>query len=103
MDHVGTTARVESAKLVKKRLTDLDATLPMFLSGDFNVDQFSPSYAEIIKGDLLCDSHDRAGMVYEVTGTYNGYSTDNYTPPNHNEKVHPYYDCCNRVRRFGDA
>lgn len=80
MDHVGTTARVESAKLVKKRLTDLDATLPMFLSGDFNVDQFSPSYAEIIKGDLLCDSHDRAGMVYEVTGTYNGYSTDNYTP-----------------------
>lgn len=79
MDHVGKTARVESAKLVKKRLTDLGATLPMFLSGDFNVDQFSPSYATIIEGNLLDDSHDRAKMVYEVTGTYNGYSPSRYT------------------------
>lgn len=80
MDHVGTQARVESARLVKRRLTELGATLPMFLSGDFNVDQFSPSYAEIIDGPLLDDSHEIAGTVYENTGTYNGYSPDNYTP-----------------------
>jgi len=79
MDHVGKKARVESALLVKKRLTELGATLPMFLSGDFNVDQFSPSYATIVEGDLLDDSHDKAGMVYEVTGTYNGYSAEKYT------------------------
>lgn len=79
MDHVGKQARVESARLVKKRLTELGATLPMFLSGDFNVDQFSPSYATIVDGDLLDDSHEVAGMVYEVTGTYNGYSPVKFT------------------------
>ena len=79
MDHVGKKARVESANLVKKRLTELGATLPMFLSGDFNVDQFSPSYAAIVEGELLDDSHDKAKMVYETTGTYNGYSAEKYT------------------------
>lgn len=79
MDHVGKKARVESANLVKKRLTELGATLPMFLSGDFNVDQFSPSYATIVEGNLLDDSHEKAKMVYETTGTYNGYSAEKYT------------------------
>ena len=79
MDHVGTTARVESAKLIKRKIDELGSELPVFLTGDFNVDQNSPSYATIIEGGKLTDSHDRSPFVYELNGTFNNYKTDGYT------------------------
>lgn len=79
MDHVGTTARVESAKLIKRKIDELGSELPTFLTGDFNVDQHSPSYATIIEGGTLTDSHDRSHFVYELNGTFNNYRTDGYS------------------------
>ncbi len=79
MDHVGTTARIESAKLIKQKIHDLGRDLPVFVTGDFNVDQFSPSYATITEGNTLVDAHSAASQVYELNGTFNNYSTDGYT------------------------
>lgn len=78
MDHVGTTARIESAKLIKKKILELGSELPAFLTGDFNVDQNSDSYRTVLECGLL-DSHDIAGLVYETNGTFNGYHTDGFS------------------------
>lgn len=79
MDHVGTTARVESAKLIKRKIDEMGSSLPTFLTGDFNVDQHSPSYATITDGGTLLDSHDVADFVYQNNGTFNNYRTDGFS------------------------
>ena len=40
MDHVGTVARRESARLILKRINQLSKGLPTILTGDFNVGIF---------------------------------------------------------------
>lgn len=79
MDHVGKTARVESAKLIKRKIDEFGSDLPTFLTGDFNVDQFSPSYAAITEGGKLNDSHETADFVYQLNGTFNNYRTDGFS------------------------
>ncbi|MDE6528530.1 MAG: endonuclease/exonuclease/phosphatase family protein [Muribaculaceae bacterium] len=79
MDHVGTTARVESAKLIKRKIDEFGSDLPTFLTGDFNVDQNSPSYATITEGGKLHDAHEVSDFVYQLNGTFNNYRTDGFT------------------------
>lgn len=79
MDHRGTVARVESARLIRRRIVEAGHGLPVLLTGDFNVDQHSPSYATITEGNLLADTHQVAEFVYEATGTFNAYSPTCYT------------------------
>lgn len=79
MDHIGTTARVESAKLIKRKIDEFGSDLPTFLTGDFNVDQHSPSYATITEGDKLADTHEMASSVYEPNGTFNNFRTNGFT------------------------
>lgn len=79
MDHVGTTARVESAKLIKRKIDEFGSDLPTFLTGDFNVDQHSPSYATITEGGKLNDAHEVSDFVYQLNGTFNNYRTDGFT------------------------
>lgn len=79
MDHVGTTARTESARLIKSKICQLGSELPVFVTGDFNVDQHSPSYATITEGNTLRDAHEVAGFVYELNGTFNNYSTNGFS------------------------
>ncbi len=79
MDHIGKTARVESAKLIKRKIDEFGSDLPTFLTGDFNVDQFSPSYATITEGGKLNDAHDTADFVYQLNGTFNNYRTDGFS------------------------
>ena len=79
MDHVGTTARTESAKLIKERIKSLGSELPVFVTGDFNVDQNSEAYKEILDGGMLLDSYQKAGFRYANTGSYNSYDATLYT------------------------
>lgn len=79
MDHVGTTARIESAKLIKKQMKKFGSKLPTFLTGDFNVDQTESSYRTIISDGKLLDSYSVSDMVYAPNGTFNDYATDDYT------------------------
>lgn len=79
MDHIGKTARVESAKLVHKRIKEIAGNIPAIVTGDFNVDQNSPSYNTMIKDGTLCDSYEKATITYAPTGTFNHYKPNNFT------------------------
>lgn len=74
-DHVSEEARVESAKLVRRRLEALPADLPLLLAGDFNAAaQASPAYATLTTGGFLTDlfraAPQRSG---ESSNTFHGY------------------------------
>lgn len=79
MDHVGKKARVEGAKLIRGRIDGFGKGCPAFVTGDFNVDQTSPSYRTITAGGDLLDSYKVAQLRYALNGTFNNYETDNYT------------------------
>lgn len=79
MDHVGTTARVESAKLVQQKMKEFGSELPTFLTGDFNVDQTHNSYKELAESGVLADSYNVADLVYALNGTFNSYYTTGFT------------------------
>lgn len=79
MDHVGTVARAESARLIRRKIKEFGSDLPTFLSGDFNVDQHSDSYATVLEGGTFVDSYDVADFRYAPNGTFNSYHTDGYS------------------------
>lgn len=79
MDHVGTKARIESAKLVRKKIQEIGGGLTSFVTGDFNVDQTHNSYATMTADGQLKDSFEVAEFVYAPNGTFNSYQTDGFT------------------------
>lgn len=79
MDHIGTTARTESAKLIKRKIDEFGPQLPVFLTGDFNVDQYSNEYKTITEDGILNDAYTRAKMVYAPNGTFNDFQTDGFS------------------------
>lgn len=78
MDHVGTTARIESARMIRDKILELGSDLPAFLTGDFNVDQTSDAYRTVLECGLV-DSHDAADFRYATNGTFNDYATDGFS------------------------
>lgn len=79
MDHVGKKARVESAKLVRQRISEIAGDEPAIVTGDFNVDQTHESYNTMTEGGRLNDSYSIADIRYAPNGTFNGYYTDGFT------------------------
>lgn len=79
MDHIGKTARIESAKLVKAKMDEIGTGLPTFLTGDFNVDQTHSSYMTIIEDGELNDAYSVSEFVYALNGTFNSYRTDGFS------------------------
>ncbi|AMR31890.1 endonuclease [Mucilaginibacter sp. PAMC 26640] len=73
MDHIGVVARRESAKLVLKKIAELAGNVPVILTGDFNVDQTSDSYAVINNSGVLKDSYVLSPVRLAASDTYNGY------------------------------
>lgn len=49
-DHVGQVARVESAKLMLRKINDIADSLPYFVSGDFNVVESNEAYKTLVAG-----------------------------------------------------
>jgi endonuclease/exonuclease/phosphatase family metal-dependent hydrolase len=49
-DHVGQTARVESSKLILKRIDENAGNLPFVLTGDFNVVESNEAYKTMVGG-----------------------------------------------------
>ncbi|MCM1348357.1 MAG: endonuclease/exonuclease/phosphatase family protein [Firmicutes bacterium] len=79
MDHVGKKARVEAAKLVKQKISEVAGDAPAIVTGDFNVDQTHESYRTMLgNGDML-DSYNEAIIRYAPNGTFNSYHTDDFT------------------------
>ena len=55
-DHRGEEARKQSGILLRRRLSEMAPKLPMIVTGDFNCDQGSEPYQELLKEDVLRDS-----------------------------------------------
>ncbi len=73
MDHIGTVARAESAKLILQKIKEFPEPLPVMLSGDFNVDQESESYLLLNNSGIMKDAYDTADLRYIKTATFNNY------------------------------
>ena len=50
-DHIGKEARTKSAELLKQKVDELGADLPVIVTGDFNCTREQPPYAAIMKSD----------------------------------------------------
>ena len=69
MDHVGTVARREGAKLVVQRIKEIAKGKPVVLTGDFNVDQTKQS-------GVLDDSFEKAQFRFAENGTFNSWDPE---------------------------
>lgn len=78
-DHVGITARKESAKLILKKVKELAQDQTAILTGDFNVDQTNESYLVINNSNIMKDSYDLAKFQYAATGTFNNFNPNTKT------------------------
>ena len=76
MDHVGTVARREGAKLVVERIRQIAKGKPVILTGDFNVDQNNEVYSIFSKSGLLNDSYVYAQQRFAENGTFNAYNSE---------------------------
>ena len=74
MDHVGVVARREAAKLVVERIKEMAGdTVPVVLTGDFNVDQNDDIYSIFTQSGRLADSYEKARLRFAENGTFNSY------------------------------
>ncbi len=55
-DHRGEEARKQSGILLRRRLSEISPKLPIIVTGDFNCDQGSEPYQELLKENVLRDS-----------------------------------------------
>lgn len=68
-DHMGDTARVESAHLIIKKAASLSEKLPVIVTGDFNVTEKNRAYRILTSAEnevVLSDTRKRAGA--EISG-----------------------------------
>ena len=75
-DHRGQKARLESAKLVRKRLEALPGDPPVVVTGDFNTGEGSEPYKALVGGDglKLTDSYRAVHPERKKDeGTFNGF------------------------------
>ena len=79
MDHVGVVARREAAKLVVAKVKEIAQGAPVFITGDFNVDQDNEIYTIFTKSGILKDSYDAARIRFAENGTFNAFKTEYYT------------------------
>lgn len=74
-DHRGTEARKQSAILLRRRLSEMAPQLPIIVTGDFNCDQGSEPYQELLEENVLTDSYRSLHPTREDNeGTFHGFS-----------------------------
>jgi len=78
-DHIGVKARFESSKLLLQKIDEIAKDKPAFLTGDFNVDQTSESYAALVASGKIKDSFLEAKIKHATNGTFNDFKIDNVT------------------------
>ena len=73
-DHKGVEARKRSGMLIREKVAEIAGGFPAFLTGDFNSDQDSEAYRNIVGTGVLADSYNIAeSRENEEWYTYNGY------------------------------
>ena len=98
MDHVGVVARREAAKLVVQRVREIAQGAPVFITGDFNVDQDNEIYTIFTQSGLLKDSYDAARIRFAENGTFNAFKTEYYST---SRIDHVFVSPSTRVEAYG--
>jgi endonuclease/exonuclease/phosphatase family metal-dependent hydrolase len=75
-DSKGKKARLESAKLISKKISALDKNIPVFVTGDFNFLPDSSAYYEITANGLFDGKKVSEKEPYGPKGTFNGFKFD---------------------------
>lgn len=78
-DHVGIKARSESALLITKMIKSIAGKAPFVLTGDFNVDQHSDSYAVMHNNGIMKDAFETAPIKMAFNGTFNAFNPNGFT------------------------
>ncbi|MFO0979161.1 MAG: endonuclease/exonuclease/phosphatase family protein [Planctomycetaceae bacterium] len=74
-DHQGETARQESAKLIRRRIAEHVAALPIVLTGDFNCGDESVAFKDLTGDHFLRDTYRQLhGQKGPGEGTFHGFS-----------------------------
>ena len=84
-DHVGVTARRESAKLIMKKIQDIVGKQPAVVTGDFNVTEDDEAYTTMISNKFKMN--DAYHMTPNHTGTVYTYHNFCKIPPLKCEKI----------------
>jgi endonuclease/exonuclease/phosphatase family metal-dependent hydrolase len=98
MDHVGTVARREGAKLVVQSIKDIAKGKPVVLTGDFNVDQTNEIYSIFTQSGILNDSYEKAQLRFAENGTFNSWDPELKTD---SRIDHVFVSPCFAVERYG--
>ncbi|MDE5970592.1 MAG: endonuclease/exonuclease/phosphatase family protein [Muribaculaceae bacterium] len=104
LDHIGTVAQAESAKLILSKIKGMTENLPVILSGDFNVDQNSESYRLINQSGLLRDAYDTATLRYINSSTFNNYNPNGsfLTPSGDFQRIdHLFFSPDLSIKKYG--
>jgi endonuclease/exonuclease/phosphatase family metal-dependent hydrolase len=73
-DHRGNKARVESAKLIMKKIQEIVKDKPAAVTGDFNITSTSEAYATMVGSDFVMkDAYAVSPEHHGVHYTFNGY------------------------------
>ena len=82
-DHMGTTARLESAKLLRRKIAALCDTCSVIVTGDFNTDEASPPYRALFDAvdsvpSPVVDSYraNRPDRLLGKEGTFSSFKAD---------------------------
>lgn len=82
-DHMGTTARLESAKLLRRKIASFADTCSVIVTGDFNTDEASPPYRALFDTvdsapSPVIDSYraNRPDRLAEKEGTFSSFKAD---------------------------
>ncbi len=84
-DHVGVTARRESAKLIMKKIQDIVGKQPAVVTGDFNVTEDDEAYTTMTTNEFKM--YDAYHMTPNHTGTVYTYHNFCKIPPLKCEKI----------------
>ncbi|MCA5005037.1 endonuclease/exonuclease/phosphatase family protein [Sphingobacterium bovistauri] len=72
-DHIGKTARKESAKLMLQKAKELAKGLPLIICGDLNVNEKDEAYFTLANSTSVEDTYYLSPIVYEPSSTFNGW------------------------------
>ncbi|HEY0896942.1 MAG TPA: endonuclease/exonuclease/phosphatase family protein [Sphingobacteriaceae bacterium] len=75
-DHQGKTARVESARLMLRKINEIAGGQPVILTGDFNGDHDSEWYRILETSALLKDTYKEVRYPYITNSTYHDFGRE---------------------------
>ena len=84
-DHIGQTARVESAKLIMQKIQEIVGEQPAGVTGDFNITEDNPAYATMVGSKFVMrDAYYMSPQHEGVRYSFHAYST---IPPSQAHKI----------------